>query len=106
MDAKELDYKPFTNKGWAARDGIIRSRVNSHLYSDHQRLKAERIKLGLEMVYVVDSVFINYRKTKITIKIVSPKVRDRKNLRLLEQDWAAQGVTKSQTAQGIIYSFS
>ena len=89
---------------FAAQDARMKSNIASTLYTDAQKLRAERMKLGLEMVYAAKSAFITYRKKFVTIKLDQARVRDRKTLALLEQDYTAQGdVTKVVTTQGITY---
>ena len=70
--------------------------------ADH-RVRAERMKLALELCYSAKNFYINPRGKFITIKIDNPRVKDRANLALLEEDYAAQGITKIVTAQGITY---
>lgn len=88
---------------FAARDAAMKSAVNASLFTDAQKLKAERVKLALELVYSCESVSITNCKTWIRVKVHKAVVRDRKNLRLLESDWEAIGIQKCSTAQGIIY---
>lgn len=104
MKAKQLDTK---DAGYYAYAAAINARMRaiemwSH-YTPAERAKAERIKLGLEMCYSAKGFHINPRNKFITIKIDQPRVRDRKNLALLEADYAKQGITKIATAQGISY---
>ena len=88
----------------AARDARMRAAAMWSHYTGTERTRAERMKLGLEMVYSARSAFITYRKKFVTIKLDQARVRDRKTLALLEQDYTAQGdVTKVITDQGITY---
>jgi len=104
MNATELDTKAAPFAWVAARDAAMKSYAASTLYTDAQKVRAERMKLGLEMVYSARSAFITYRKKFVTIKLDQARVRDRKTLALLEQDYTAQGdVTKVITDQGITY---
>ena len=104
MNATELDTKAAPFAWIAARDAAMKSYAASTLYTDAQKVRAERMKLGLEMVYSARSAFITYRKKFVTIKLDQARVRDRKTLALLEQDYTAQGdVTKVITDQGITY---
>jgi len=104
MNATELDTKAAPFAWIAARDAAMKSYAASTLYTDAQKLRAERMKLGLEMVYTAKSIFITYRKKFVTIKLDQARVSDRKTLALLEQDYTAQGdVTKVITDQGITY---
>jgi hypothetical protein len=104
MNASELDTKAAPFAWIAARDAAIKSYAASTLYTEVQKVRAERMKLGLEMAYAAKSAFITYRKKFVTIKLDQARVRDRKTLALLEQDYTAQGdITKVVTDQGITY---
>ena len=104
MNATELDTKAAPFAWIAARDAAMKSYAASTLYTDAQKVRAERMKLGLEMVYSARSAFITYRKKFVTIKLDQARVRDRKTLALLEQDYTTQGdITKVVTDQGITY---
>ena len=104
MKANELDTKKagFYARG-AAIDARMRNIAMASKYSDAQKIQAERMKLGLEMVYASNGIYINFRLKFITIKLESPMVRDRKTLALLEQDYEKAGITKQVSAQGVIY---
>jgi hypothetical protein len=88
---------------FAARDASLKSAVNASRFSDSQKIRAERMKLALEMVYAAEEVSITNCKKWIRVKVHKALIRDRKNLRLLEQDWANEGTTKVHTDQGVIY---
>lgn len=104
MHTTELDTKAAPFAWIAARDAAIKSYAASTLYTEAQRLRAERMKLGLEMVYWSKNVFVTYRKKFITIKLDQARVRDAKTLRLLEKDYTElKDVTKVVTDQGITY---
>jgi hypothetical protein len=106
MIAKELDTKSAGQFAWvAARDARMRNYANSTLYTDAQKHKAERIKLILEMVYSAKQVHINYRKTFVAIKVDNGRIRDAKLLKIAENDWANEGITKRVSDQGIVYRF-
>jgi hypothetical protein len=104
MKAKELDTQPAGYYAYAAvRDARMRNFAMSSKYNEAQKVQAERMKLGLEMVYSARGFYINYRAKFIAIKIENPQVRDRKNLKLLEQDYENAGISKEITPQGVIY---
>ena len=88
---------------FAERDASLKSAVNASLFSDFQKLKAERIKLVLELLYSTEKVSITNCKKWIRVKVHNGIVRDRKQLRILESDWAADGIKKHMTGQAIIY---
>lgn len=87
----------------AARNARMRAVAMWSHYTEAERIRAERMKLGLELVYSAKGVYINPRNKYITIKLDKPTVKDRKNLALLEQDYERDGVKKVVTAQGVIY---
>lgn len=104
MNTVELETRAAPFAWIAARDAAIKSYAASTLYTEAQRLRAERMKLGLEMVYWSKNVFVTYRKKFITIKLDQARVRDAKTLRLLEKDYTElKDVTKVVTDQGITY---
>lgn len=103
MQTKELDTQPAYNGWWAARDARMRSYACESTYSEEQKLKASRVKGALDLVYSAREIHVNYREKFISIKVEKPVVRDRKNLKLLEEDWTQDGITRRDTAQGIIY---
>jgi hypothetical protein len=72
-------------------------------YTDRERVRAERIKIGLEMVYNAKGVHINPRGKFIAIKVDQARVRDRKMLALLEKDYELLSITKVVTEQGVTY---
>lgn len=106
MKTQSLDTQEATNKWWAARDARIRNYANSTLYTDQQKIIAERMKLVLEMVYWAKSVYIAYGKTGISLKVDGARVRDSKELALMEAGWSTVGFVKRVTPQGVIYRFS
>ena len=104
MQAKELETKSAGMYAYAAaRDARMKATAMWSHYSEAQKIQAERMKLGLELCYSAKGIYVNPRKKFITIKIDNPVVRDRKNLALLEADYAAAGITKVLTEQGIVY---
>ena len=103
MQTRDLDTLSAPNKWVAARDARMRNYIKSSLYNEVEKLKAERMRLGLELVYSVKDIHINYRDRFIAIKLDNPSVKDNKTLRLLEADYAKQGIVKRTSAQGIIY---
>lgn len=104
MFEKETNHKSAGKWAWfAERDARLRSAVNSSLFSDSQKLRAERVKLALEIVYNSDFIKIEFRKKFISVKVQKPRVKDRKTLDLLEQDYKGEGYTKVLTKQGFTY---
>jgi hypothetical protein len=104
MFVKETEHKSAGKWAWfAERDARMRSAVNSSLFSDSQKLRAERVKLALELVYNADKFYIEFRKKFIIVKVEKPRVKDRKTLALLEQDYESEGIDKVLTKQGFIY---
>ncbi len=106
MKANEVDSKDAGMYAfYAARDARMRNIANASRFAEADKIRAERMKLALGLVYSAKGIYVNFRKTKIAVKVDAGTVRDRKNLALLERDWEAQGVTKTLSPQGVIYSF-
>lgn len=87
----------------AMRDARMRNEAGKSTYTEKQRLRAERMRLGLECVYSTTEVHINYRKKFIAVKLSNAIVRDRASVAVLEQDYALEGISKEITPQAIIY---
>ena len=102
MHTVQINTEEAPNKWWAFKDASMRNAVNSTHYTSTQRTVVERMKLALELVYSA-RIYVAYGKKGVSIKLDNPRVRNRKELRLLEQDWAAKGVFKKESAQGITY---
>ena len=99
LETKSAGYYAFA----AARDARMKATAMWTHYTDAERTRAERMKLGLELCYSAKGIYINPRNKFIAIKVDKPTVKDRKNLALLEQDYEAQGITKVLTNQGVTY---
>jgi hypothetical protein len=107
MQTTELNTTSAPFAWVAARDAAIKSYTASTLYTEAQKVRAERMKLGLEMVYAIKQSYITYRKKFITIKLEQARVKDRKTLALLEKDYTNEGgISKIVTDQGITYRIS
>ena len=92
------------NKKWFAfQDAKMRSAVNATRFTDKQKIKAERVKLALELVYSASKFTIDYNKKFIRVKAHDANIKDRRNLRELEQQWDKEGIVRVITNQGIIY---
>ena len=103
MQTRELETQSAPVKWWAARDARIRSYANSTLFTEAEKLRAERMRGALELCYINSGVHINYRQRFVAVKVDGAEVKRRGDLRLLEQDWANEGITKRVSAQGVIY---
>jgi allophanate hydrolase subunit 1 len=104
MFETETEHKSAGQWAWfAERDARMNSAVNSTHYSDAQKIKAERVKLALEMVYSAEKVYIEYRKKFISVKVHKAQVRDPKGLALLDMCYKNEGLVKVNTAQGVTY---
>lgn len=106
MKTQSLNTQEAPNKWWAARDARVRNYANSTLYTEQQRIAAERMKLGLELVYQAKNIYIAYGKTGISLKVDGARVKNRKELAIMEEGWSALGFTKRVSPQGIIYRFN
>ena len=105
MQTKFIENGDHQPKWIVIADIEQRNAINQHLHPLSQRLLAERMKADLERFYEPDTrVYINYRKTKIAVKVASHKIKNRRQLRLSEKKWEKQGITKRASTQGFIYS--
>jgi hypothetical protein len=104
MFVTESEHKSAGKFAWfAAKDASMKSAVNASRFTDAQKLKAERVKLALELMYSGEEVKITNCKTWIRVKVLNGLIRDRKKLRSLEDTWNLEGIKKVFTKQGIIY---
>jgi hypothetical protein len=103
MQARDLDTKEASNAFFAARDARMRNYAMGSTYTPAERLRAEQVKLGLECVYRVTEVHINYRQKFIAVKLSNAIVRDRASVADLEAAYAQEGIVKRTSAQGTIY---
>jgi hypothetical protein len=104
MQERELETRSAGFYAYAAaRDARMRAAAMWSHYTEAERVRAERMKLALELCYSAKNFYINPRAKFITIKVENPRVKDRRNLALLEEDYAVEGIAKVVTAQGITY---
>ena len=107
MLERHLDTQEAPTKWWAAQDARMKNLVNKSHYSERTHIRVERMIQALGLCYNAKGIHEAFGKTGVSIKVDCPTaIKDRKNLRLLEQDWEAAGVNKKTSAQGIIYRFS
>jgi allophanate hydrolase subunit 1 len=88
---------------YAARDARMRNAAQKSHYTAQEQLRAERMQVMLDTVYSAKKVYINYRQKFIAVKLEFAVVRDRALVRVLEADYALEGIEKTVTAQGITY---
>jgi len=103
MQTKLLNTEPAPKKWWAAQDARMRNIANKSHYSYQIQTQVERMKLALGLVYSSQGIYDAFGKTGISIKVDRPWVRNRKELTLLEAEWALKGITKKVSEQGVIY---
>lgn len=102
MRTQFQDTREAPNKWWAAQDARVRNAANKTHWPESVHLQVERMKAALDSLYA-GRIYEAYGRRGVSIKIDNPQVRDRKWLRVLEEDWSSQGVTKTLTPQGILY---
>jgi len=104
MQQQELETK---NAGLyayaAARNARMRATAMWSHYTQAERVRAERMKLGLELCYSARGFYINPREKFIAIKIDNPTVRDRRSLAMLEKQYDKECIKKIVTNQGVTY---
>jgi len=105
MDTEFKNTQAAPVKWWAAQDARMRNIANKSRWSAEVQLKVERMKMALDSLYA-GKIYEAYGKTRVAIKIDKPVIRDSKWLKMLEADWAKQGVTKTITPQGLLYQIT
>ena len=104
MKTHESDTKAAGFYAYAAmRDARMRNEAGKSTYSAAQCLRAERMRMGLDCVYRVTEVHINYRQKFIAVKLTNAIARDRASVADLEREYALEGISKEITPQAIIY---
>ena len=107
MIERQLNTEEAPTKWWAARDARQRSLANRSHYPESAKIRAERMRLALDLCYSARGIYEAFGKSGVSIKVDRPTfVRDRSNLELLEAEWTEQGVVKKVSAQGVIYRFT
>lgn len=73
---KEAGFQSAGKFAWfAARDARMRSLVNATTFTDKQKIKAERVKFALEMVYSNSGITVDYCKSGSVSRFTMPKSR-------------------------------
>ena len=104
MHTVNLDTKESNNKFFALQDRRMRNHANKTLYTAAQQIRLERIKLALEMVLRGTVYEPSFGKKSASVKVQDGAlIADRKMLRVLESDWAKEGIFKKVSAQGFQY---
>lgn len=106
IEVTEMKNKQSPNKQWAAWDAGRRDDENRARHTEKDRNRAVTMRDVLDLLVEHEGIHINYRKKGICVKVCKPQVKDAKNLRALEAEWAAKGVVKKVSDQGSIYSFN
>jgi hypothetical protein len=77
---------------------------NQSTFTQKQLVRAERIKLAMEMVYAAKDFYVTCRKTGICVKVDGiEKVLNKTALKQLNNDYTAEGIAIRPTAQGVNY---
>ena len=103
MQAVLINTEEAPNKWWAAQDAKMRNETNKTHYPLAIQLQVSRMLSVMDLLYSAEGIYDAYGKKGVSIKVNKAVIRDRKNLRALEDDWAKAGVTKKMSAQGVIY---
>jgi hypothetical protein len=105
MREVELETKSAGKYAWfALQDARRRSLVNESHFDQQVKLKAERMKLVLDLLYYSSQISITYNKGSVRVKVHAARPRDRKRITEWETIWADDGIEiKKVTGQGVIY---
>jgi hypothetical protein len=91
---------------FAARDAAFKSAVNSSRFSNELKIKTERMKLVLEILYANDDITITYCKKWARVKVHNARPKDKKLIKEWDENWAIDNIVKVITDQGVIYRVS
>lgn len=80
----------------------MKSIANKSRYGSEVHLRVERMKVALSEIYG-GRIYEAYNPKRVSIKIDKPVIKDRRWLKIMESDWALEGVTKTQTSTGLLY---
>ena len=103
MQATQIKTEEAPNKWWAAKDASMRNIANKSHYSQEVKRQIERMKAVMDLVYAAKGIHEAFGKKGVSIKVDGAIVKDAKNLRALEADWAVLGFAKKVSKQGVIY---
>lgn len=107
MIERQLNTEEAPTKWWAAQDARMRNIANKSHYAESVHIRAERMRLALDLCYRAEGIHEAFGKRGVSIKVDRPRfVRDREGLASLEAGWTEQGVVKRVSAQGVIYRFT
>ena len=103
MQAKTIRTEEAPTKWYAARDARMRNIANKSRFPDSIQVQITRMMIVLDMVYAAKGIYEAYGKKGVSIKVDGADVKDARNLRELEAEWAQKGFTKKVSPQGVIY---
>lgn len=107
MLERQIDTQEAPTKWWAAQDARMRNIANKSHYPESTHIRVERMVLALGLCYVARGIHEAFGRKGVSVKVDHPTfIRDRRNLELLEAEWAEQGVVKKTSPQGVIYRFA
>lgn len=78
--------------------------ANKSKFSDSAKLAVTRASDMLSSLYCHVKPYVNYRKTKVAIKLCTKAVNNKKLLKEYEEYLIQQNWEKAISAQGVIYS--
>ena len=102
MQATFKDTQEASVKWWAAQDARMRNIANKSQWSSEIQRKVEAMKAVLDYMYS-GKIYEAYCIKSVSIKIDHAEVKNRKLLREAEAAWAAEGIVKTITPQGVLY---
>lgn len=104
MQTLALDTKEAPCKWFALQDRRMRNHVNRSLFSEAQCIKVERMRLALEICVSGRIYEPSYGRRSASVKVqAGARIVDPRQLALLEQDWAREGIYKKVSEQGFQY---
>lgn len=105
MQSKFLNTE---DSGFNASKVAYRARMyhlgHQSTFTQKQLVRAERIKIAMEMVYKAKNFFVTCRKTGICVKVDGiAGIVNKSALTQLNKDYTAEGIAIRPTPQGVNY---
>lgn len=107
MQATKLNTNSTDNKKqalYAYLNAQTINTANKSKFSTSAQVAVTRAADMLSTLYCNTKSYVNYRKTKVAIKLCTKAINNKTMLREYEEFLTAQNWTKAVSAQGVIYS--
>jgi hypothetical protein len=98
-----IQNNPKTSRWINAMRANRNSSVYYPTYTPTQRAVVERAVERIQQVYTYKNIYVNYRKTMISVKLQEGVPVSPYDQRIMDDEFAGKGWTKAVTPQGVTY---